>query len=77
MCHGVKKFYINLFLFFAMLNCVFIFSFLVSEWNHRFKEMVPSTVFPGKYDLPVESVEWLKHFSQQNGSLLKKLDVSI
>lgn len=47
------------------------------NWFRRFKEISPSTFNPSKYDHPVESVEWLKHFSSQNGTLLQMLNVSL
>ena len=49
---------------------------IVPNWFRKFKEVVPSVLHPNKYDLPFESVEWLKHFSSQNSELLKELDVS-
>jgi len=47
----------------------------VPNWFRKFKEVVPSVLHPNKYDLPFESVEWLKHFSSQNSELLKELDL--
>ena len=45
------------------------------NWFRKSKEVVPSTTRPDKFDSPVESVEWLKHFLSQNGSLLQQLNV--
>nr|CAG4643197.1 EOG090X05V1 [Ilyocryptus agilis] len=43
------------------------------NWFRKFKEIAPSSVDSSKYDHPIESVEWLKHFSLQNGALLQNL----
>nr|CAG4644781.1 EOG090X05V1 [Leptodora kindtii] len=45
------------------------------NWFRKSKEVVPSTTRPDKFDSPVESVEWLKHFLSQNGSLLQQLNL--
>nr|CAG4634778.1 EOG090X05V1 [Alona affinis] len=47
----------------------------VPNWFRRFKEIVPSTTSPEKFDHPFESVAWLRHFSLQNGPLLQKLNL--
>lgn len=54
----------------------YFISIIAPDWFRRFKEIVPSTTSPGKFDNPVESVQWLKHFSLQNGPLLQQLNVS-
>jgi len=47
----------------------------VPNWFRKFKEAVPSTLHPNKYDLPSESAQWLRHFNSQNSGLLKELDL--
>lgn len=47
----------------------------VPNWFRRFKEIIPSTVQPDKFDHPIESVEWLRHFLLQNESLLPNLNL--
>jgi len=47
----------------------------VPNWFRKFKEIAPSALHPNKYDLPIESAEWLKHFNSQNSGLLKELDL--
>lgn len=63
-------------LFKLVRNIIFFISIIAPDWFRRFKEIVPSTTSPGKFDNPVESVQWLKHFSLQNGPLLQQLNVS-
>jgi hypothetical protein len=49
--------------------------FLVPKWFQYVKVATPSSVQSNKYDQPIEAVEWLKHFSTQNGPLLEKCEV--
>lgn len=71
MSHGVKSC--------SMLSVMNLFktflTFLVPNWFRRFKEVTPSLTVPNKYDNPIESVDWLRHFTSQNGTLLQELDV--
>ncbi|XP_046447592.1 28S ribosomal protein S29, mitochondrial-like [Daphnia pulex] len=47
----------------------------VPKWFQYVKVATPSSVHANKYDQPIEAVEWLKHFSTQNGHLLDKLEL--
>nr|CAG4647039.1 EOG090X05V1 [Megafenestra aurita]SVE92379.1 EOG090X05V1 [Megafenestra aurita] len=47
----------------------------VPNWFRKFKEVSPSIFHPNKYDHPIESVEWLRHFITQNGPLFQKLEL--
>nr|CAG4649320.1 EOG090X05V1 [Scapholeberis mucronata]SVE93606.1 EOG090X05V1 [Scapholeberis mucronata] len=47
----------------------------VPNWFRRFKEVTPSLTAPNKYDNPIESVDWLRHFTSQNGTLLQELEL--
>nr|CAG4647891.1 EOG090X05V1 [Moina brachiata]SVE93001.1 EOG090X05V1 [Moina brachiata] len=48
----------------------------VPNWFRRFKEITPSAQDKQKYDHPIESVEWLRHFASQNSALLQKLQLN-
>nr|SVE75113.1 EOG090X05V1 [Daphnia dolichocephala] len=45
----------------------------VPNWFRFPKGVTPSVIHPNKYDHPIESVEWLRHFSTQNESLMQDL----
>ncbi|XP_057370312.1 small ribosomal subunit protein mS29-like [Daphnia carinata] len=47
----------------------------VPNWVRFPKGCTPSAIHPNKYDHPIESVEWLRHFSTQNGPLMQKLQL--
>nr|CAG4636999.1 EOG090X05V1 [Ceriodaphnia reticulata]SVE72925.1 EOG090X05V1 [Ceriodaphnia reticulata] len=47
----------------------------VPNWFRFLRDATPSLVHQNKYDHPIESVEWLRHFSTQNGPLLQKLEL--
>nr|SVE70412.1 EOG090X05V1 [Daphnia similis]SVE71036.1 EOG090X05V1 [Daphnia similis]SVE72299.1 EOG090X05V1 [Daphnia similis] len=47
----------------------------VPNWVRFPKDCTPSVIHPNKYDHPIQSVEWLKHFSTQNGPLMQKLEL--
>lgn len=70
---GVGKSLVLLYLlhYFGCNDWVIFHAPIVSHWTYALKELQESTFKPGRVDLPLESVEWLQNFLQQNGNILR------
>ncbi|XP_074650971.1 small ribosomal subunit protein mS29-like [Tubulanus polymorphus] len=59
----------------AVNNWIILTASSPATWLWRCKDISVSTYKPGRVDLPIQSVEWLKQFRIWNGTLLKQLQL--